>query len=136
MQGSDPEEPEDGLKVLGYMPGHVHYKVGTVEDVRRASACIDWEVLNVKSRAACQKTLQQKSRLLTQSTKFCMPFHPDRSQVGGDFTLLVHTDLCRCFRKSLFERCQLPIQYHIRTYADRSVCAMVGRSCCWQPALT
>jgi hypothetical protein len=29
----DLEEPEDGLKVWGYMPGHVHYKVGAVEDV-------------------------------------------------------------------------------------------------------
>lgn len=27
------EETEDGLKVWGYMPGHVHYKVGAVEDV-------------------------------------------------------------------------------------------------------
>jgi coenzyme F420-reducing hydrogenase delta subunit len=29
------EEPDDGLKVWGYMPGHVHYKVGAVDDVRR-----------------------------------------------------------------------------------------------------
>jgi hypothetical protein len=28
-------EPDDGLKVWGYMPGHVHYKVGAVDDVRR-----------------------------------------------------------------------------------------------------
>jgi hypothetical protein len=32
-RNGDLEEPEDGLKVWGYMPGHVHYKVGAVEDV-------------------------------------------------------------------------------------------------------
>lgn len=35
--GHDDEEPEDGLKVWGYMPGHVHYKVGAVEDVGGSS---------------------------------------------------------------------------------------------------
>ncbi|KAF2127446.1 hypothetical protein P153DRAFT_377670 [Dothidotthia symphoricarpi CBS 119687] len=36
------EEPEDGLKVWGYMPGHIHYKIGTVEDgSRRQSASSD-----------------------------------------------------------------------------------------------
>jgi hypothetical protein len=32
-QDDDQEEPEDGLKVWGYMPGHVHFKVGMGEDV-------------------------------------------------------------------------------------------------------
>jgi hypothetical protein len=34
----DGEEPEDGLKAWGYMPGHVHYKVGAVEDVSNVNA--------------------------------------------------------------------------------------------------
>ncbi|KAH6300475.1 hypothetical protein HBI39_132970 [Parastagonospora nodorum] len=39
-QPGDMEEPEDGLKIWGFMPGHVHYKVGNVEDTptRKASA--------------------------------------------------------------------------------------------------
>jgi hypothetical protein len=32
-QNGEEEELEDGLKVWGYMPGHVHYKVGATEDV-------------------------------------------------------------------------------------------------------
>ncbi|KAF2025128.1 hypothetical protein EK21DRAFT_77195 [Setomelanomma holmii] len=32
-QNADGLEPEDGLKLWGYMPGHVHYKVGVPEDV-------------------------------------------------------------------------------------------------------
>jgi hypothetical protein len=36
-QNVDVEEPEDGLKLWGYMPGHVHYKVGAAEVVRRSS---------------------------------------------------------------------------------------------------
>jgi hypothetical protein len=31
-QDGDSEDLEDGLKAWGYMPGHVHYKVGTVDD--------------------------------------------------------------------------------------------------------
>ncbi|KAF1921751.1 hypothetical protein BDU57DRAFT_435998 [Ampelomyces quisqualis] len=32
-QNGDQKEPEDGLKFWGYMPGHVHYKVGMAKDV-------------------------------------------------------------------------------------------------------
>lgn len=31
-QDGDHGEPEDGLKLWGYMPGHVHYKVGAVAE--------------------------------------------------------------------------------------------------------
>ncbi|CAN9317205.1 unnamed protein product [Alternaria alternata] len=31
-QDGEPEDLEDGLKAWGYMPGHVHYKVSTVEE--------------------------------------------------------------------------------------------------------
>jgi hypothetical protein len=37
---SDQEAPDDGLKLWGYMPGHVHYKVGTVEEVSELSLTI------------------------------------------------------------------------------------------------
>jgi REP element-mobilizing transposase RayT len=36
-QDGEQEELEDGLKVWGYMPGHVHYKVGNAEEVSDSS---------------------------------------------------------------------------------------------------
>lgn len=32
-QEGQSEQIEDGLKVWGYMPGHVHWKVGAVDEV-------------------------------------------------------------------------------------------------------
>jgi hypothetical protein len=36
-QNGDQGEPEDGLKLWGYMPGHVHYKVGAVAEVSQVA---------------------------------------------------------------------------------------------------
>ena len=33
LQGGEAGQGEDGLRVWGYMPGHVHFKVGAVDDV-------------------------------------------------------------------------------------------------------
>lgn len=33
VEAQGEEEPQDGLKIWGYMRGHVHYKVGPVDEV-------------------------------------------------------------------------------------------------------
>ena len=52
-QNGQLEEIEDGLKVWGYMPGHVHYKVGAAEEVRSPGSTCMFSASNPLASEAC-----------------------------------------------------------------------------------
>ncbi len=67
----------DSLKAWGYMPGHVHWKVGAAEVVSVLAACVPALILMEIRTLHGQKRLQnpQESMLLN---RFCMLFRRDR----------------------------------------------------------
>ncbi|EDP89910.1 hypothetical protein SNOG_20054 [Parastagonospora nodorum SN15] len=69
-QPGDMEEPEDGLKIWGFMPGHVHYKVGNVEDV--GSIVPSWTATDHRSRLLPEKLLQRMLQRRMQLKRSCM----------------------------------------------------------------
>ena len=78
-QDGEQEELEDGLKAWGYMPGHVHYKVGGVEEVR---ASLKTLISSNKSKNGPRKDSPTESSVTTDVLEKVLSAVPPRSITG------------------------------------------------------
>jgi len=81
LQDSGQEEPEDGLKMWGYMPGHVHYNLSLADgDVSRESSILLFHLLYSRIRGKINRPASRTRG--TMLRKCCMQYLHGPSRVN------------------------------------------------------